>query len=440
MGRGKLVLRFIANDRSRKMTFKKRKEGLLKKAEELSILCDIDTCVVIHSPDDDSGRGPAVWPHDPEKVKQVIDRYFDESVDRRKRHATGLREFYMRRKQNLEKELGKVRPTNWAAKFPVSDELLNGLSQDELLSLPSVLRPKLESVKKRLLAAKENAGRSTSRMDPLQMEQLNGSMMCHPVWGSSASNSSSTTIGNHQNNDNRCCYNYPFTVPTYDASFPQSSSLSTRQTGTRPLDQYNQMSGRLPAPENPMLNCSGEDMLGNASSGLGSSLSCEKMASITSGHQPASLRIITDGVTFAHETHPYVYGAAILLDSWDRVLWVAVTSCFGSHPLLAEGIGCRLGLQLASAYPGEPALLITGSQTLVAAVQPGAPQPLALSGVNSDIIHLLRSLPLLSCVCMPRKYVELAHQLCMLAGQLGVCGFWSADDLPSAMRSLFSVL
>ncbi|KAH6767014.1 hypothetical protein C2S52_017997 [Perilla frutescens var. hirtella] len=49
MGRGKIVIRRIDNSTSRQVTFSKRRNGLLKKARELSILCDADVGLIIFS-------------------------------------------------------------------------------------------------------------------------------------------------------------------------------------------------------------------------------------------------------------------------------------------------------------------------------------------------------------------------------------------------------
>jgi len=49
MGRGKIVIRRIDNSTSRQVTFSKRRTGLLKKARELSILCDAEVGVIIFS-------------------------------------------------------------------------------------------------------------------------------------------------------------------------------------------------------------------------------------------------------------------------------------------------------------------------------------------------------------------------------------------------------
>ncbi|KAL8511148.1 hypothetical protein ACS0TY_017827 [Phlomoides rotata] len=53
MGRKKLALRKIESSTSRQVTYAKRKEGIIKKANELSVLCDTDVALIMFSP---SGR------------------------------------------------------------------------------------------------------------------------------------------------------------------------------------------------------------------------------------------------------------------------------------------------------------------------------------------------------------------------------------------------
>lgn len=49
MGRRKISIAPIADDRNRSVTFLKRKNGLFKKAYELGILCSADVAVVVFS-------------------------------------------------------------------------------------------------------------------------------------------------------------------------------------------------------------------------------------------------------------------------------------------------------------------------------------------------------------------------------------------------------
>ncbi|KAJ6960250.1 hypothetical protein NC653_038327 [Populus alba x Populus x berolinensis] len=49
MGRGRVQLKRIENKISRQVTFSKRRTGLLKKAHEISVLCDADVAVIVFS-------------------------------------------------------------------------------------------------------------------------------------------------------------------------------------------------------------------------------------------------------------------------------------------------------------------------------------------------------------------------------------------------------
>jgi hypothetical protein len=50
MVRGKTEMKRIENATSRQVTFSKRRNGLLKKAFELSVLCDAEVALIIFSP------------------------------------------------------------------------------------------------------------------------------------------------------------------------------------------------------------------------------------------------------------------------------------------------------------------------------------------------------------------------------------------------------
>ncbi|KAJ3695790.1 hypothetical protein LUZ60_001167 [Juncus effusus] len=50
MGRVKVAIKKIDNITTRQVTFSKRRSGLIKKAYELAILCDIDIALIMFSP------------------------------------------------------------------------------------------------------------------------------------------------------------------------------------------------------------------------------------------------------------------------------------------------------------------------------------------------------------------------------------------------------
>ncbi|KAJ8479649.1 hypothetical protein OPV22_023376 [Ensete ventricosum] len=69
MGRGKIEIKRIENTTNRQVTFCKRRNGLLKKAYELSVLCDADVALIVFST---RGR---LYEYATNSVKATIDRY-----------------------------------------------------------------------------------------------------------------------------------------------------------------------------------------------------------------------------------------------------------------------------------------------------------------------------------------------------------------------------
>ena len=49
IGRGKIEIKRIENTTNRQVTFCKRRNGLLKKAYELSVLCDAEVALIVFS-------------------------------------------------------------------------------------------------------------------------------------------------------------------------------------------------------------------------------------------------------------------------------------------------------------------------------------------------------------------------------------------------------
>ncbi|XP_048129384.1 agamous-like MADS-box protein AGL82 isoform X2 [Rhodamnia argentea] len=161
MGRAKLKLELMSNSRSRRITFEKRKKGLMKKAEEFKILCGVDTSVIIY-PIGMPGEGlvePEIWPPDTKEVERIFRRYRSEAADRRAKHASGLREFFASRKKKIDAEVAEIRKANWEAKYPVSDEFLKGLPEPQLTSHLSAVGNRLKQAKTRLATMREEKRR-----------------------------------------------------------------------------------------------------------------------------------------------------------------------------------------------------------------------------------------------------------------------------------------
>ncbi|XWS36852.1 hypothetical protein CRYUN_Cryun20dG0121300 [Craigia yunnanensis] len=70
MGRGRVQLRRIENKISRQVTFSKRRTGLLKKAHEISVLCDADVALIVFS-----NKGKLFEYSNDSSMERIIERY-----------------------------------------------------------------------------------------------------------------------------------------------------------------------------------------------------------------------------------------------------------------------------------------------------------------------------------------------------------------------------
>ncbi|XVE85358.1 hypothetical protein DITRI_Ditri17bG0084600 [Diplodiscus trichospermus] len=71
MGRRKVEMKRIENKSSRQVTFSKRRSGLIKKARELSVLCDVEIALVVFS-----SRGRLYEFSSAESLAQILERYW----------------------------------------------------------------------------------------------------------------------------------------------------------------------------------------------------------------------------------------------------------------------------------------------------------------------------------------------------------------------------
>ncbi|KAB5520161.1 hypothetical protein DKX38_024480 [Salix brachista] len=186
MGRGKLTMELICNERSRMITYHKRKKGLTKKAREFQILCGVDACVIILGPKQNNHPVDVeTWPTDLVEVRRIINRFRSEGADRKK--TQDLSYFFEARKKKVDDEIAKLRKACMEAKFPAWDNRLNLLSLEQLRELAGIFESKLDVARGWLLKLKGN---------PFSMEDSNSGINAA---GSISNKSSLMACGNLAN-------------------------------------------------------------------------------------------------------------------------------------------------------------------------------------------------------------------------------------------------
>ncbi|PKA62182.1 MADS-box transcription factor 27 [Apostasia shenzhenica] len=136
MGRGKIVIRRIDNSTSRQVTFSKRRNGLLKKARELAILCDAEVGLVIFS---STGR---LYDFSSTSMKSVIERY-TKAKEQQVTNTTNDVRFWKEEATNLRQQLQNLQENH----RKLMGEELSGLSFKDLQTLENRLEMSLRGVR-----------------------------------------------------------------------------------------------------------------------------------------------------------------------------------------------------------------------------------------------------------------------------------------------------
>ncbi|XP_055804974.1 MADS-box transcription factor 23-like [Solanum dulcamara] len=138
MGRGKIVIRRIDNSTSRQVTFSKRRNGLLKKAKELAILCDAEVGLIIFS---STGK---LYEFSNTSMKSVIERYNKTKDERQQLHNPLLElKLWQREAEILRQQLQELQGIH----RQLLGEELCGLGVKEQTNLENQLEMSLRSIR-----------------------------------------------------------------------------------------------------------------------------------------------------------------------------------------------------------------------------------------------------------------------------------------------------
>ncbi|XP_056163245.1 MADS-box transcription factor 23-like isoform X3 [Syzygium oleosum] len=140
MVKGKIAIRKINCSKSRQVTFFKRRTGLIKKAKELSILCDAEIGVIIFSC---TGK---LYDYASTSMSSVIERYNTMKQDNRQQSITAAEIQFL--KKDAESMMQQLRCLQECNRRLMGEEL-SKLSLEDLKNLENVLEMGLKNVRSR---------------------------------------------------------------------------------------------------------------------------------------------------------------------------------------------------------------------------------------------------------------------------------------------------
>ncbi|KAL2499380.1 Floral homeotic protein APETALA 3 [Abeliophyllum distichum] len=138
MGGGKIEIKKIEKQTNRQVTYSKRRNGLFKKAHELSVLCDAKVSIIMIS----SSHKLHQYITPTTSTKQLLDQYqnaigvdlWSSHYQKMQEHLNNLREVNMNMRREIRQRMG---------------ESLNDLNYNQLVSLIEDVDNSLKSIRER---------------------------------------------------------------------------------------------------------------------------------------------------------------------------------------------------------------------------------------------------------------------------------------------------
>lgn len=138
-GRGKIEIKRIENTTNRQVTFCKRRNGLLKKAYELSVLCDAEVSLIVFS-----SRG-RLYEYANNSVRGTIDRYKKHHADSTNTGSVSEAnaQYYQQEASKLRRQIRDIQTYN----RQIIGEALSSLSPRDLKNLEGKLEKAIGRVR-----------------------------------------------------------------------------------------------------------------------------------------------------------------------------------------------------------------------------------------------------------------------------------------------------
>jgi len=143
MGRGKITMKYIKNEKLRKQTFKQRKAGLMKKISQYTIKSGAKVCLIVYD-DDGNNVGPITWPEDPTMVNTMLQDYEHHKIENTPK-IFDVNDYFEIKKAKVKAEITKAQQDIIDIKYPTWHPDLVNMEASQLRDFTAVIDAKIQA-------------------------------------------------------------------------------------------------------------------------------------------------------------------------------------------------------------------------------------------------------------------------------------------------------
>ncbi|KAK9740984.1 hypothetical protein RND81_03G074800 [Saponaria officinalis] len=188
MGRGKIEIKRIENSTNRQVTYSKRRTGIIKKANEITVLCEAKVSLIIFS---NNGKMHSFHSSD-SSVEEILDQY----------HKVSGKRLWDEKHENLSNEIDRVKKENDNMQIELrhlKGEDITSLPYPDLMRLEDALESGLVGVREKQMEIykmykknhrmlEEENNQLTYMVHKQEMERMDDNMREMEVGGVCSSN------------------------------------------------------------------------------------------------------------------------------------------------------------------------------------------------------------------------------------------------------------
>jgi len=172
MGRRKITMKYIKNEKNRKSTFKQRKNGLIKKISEFTLKTGAEACLIVYDGDDGGNTaGPITWPEDHTIVNSMLQEYEHQKVENTSK-IFDVKDYYENKKKMVKTEITKVHKAIVDIKYPTWHPDLVNMEESQLKDFSALIDAKIQACNHKINMLKSEMVKENDVLNPSPLKVI----------------------------------------------------------------------------------------------------------------------------------------------------------------------------------------------------------------------------------------------------------------------------